>query len=84
MAAASSFARSCAICPSANSVFQSAMPVRMMLTPAAATAASPFPPPGLARSAGGAFESAIGNSLRPPVTRAPVAESIVTLATDRA
>ena len=62
----------------------SAMPVRMMLTPAAATAASPFPPPGLARSAGGAFERAIGNSLRPPVTRAPVAASIVTFATERA
>ena len=65
-------------------MFQSAMPVRTMLTPAAATAASPFPPPGLARSAGGAFESAIGNSLRPPVTRAPVAGSIVTFATERA
>ena len=60
------------------------MPVRTMLTPAAATSARPFPPPGLARSAGGAFESAIGNSLRPPVTRAPVAASIVTFATERA
>ena len=57
------------------------MPVRTMFTPAAATAASPFPPPGLARSAGGGFDSAIGNSLRPPVTSAPVAASIVTLAT---
>ena len=57
------------------------MPVRMMLTPAAATAARPFPPPGLALSAGGGFERAIGKSLRPPVTSAPVAASIVTFAT---
>jgi hypothetical protein len=62
--AASSFFRSCAISPSANSDVHSAVPVRAMLIPAPETSPS---------RVGGAFERQSGKTLRPPATSAPAA-----------
>ena len=83
-AAASSCARSAAICSSSCPAPQLPRPVRMKVAPASASSFSPSLPLGVLPPSGGPFESPSGKTFAPPIRSAPVGPSIVTRLTAEA
>src|SRR5262249_43989523 len=77
--APSSSRRWLAICAARPGADQVSRPVRMSVAPAFASSWKPFSPLGAFRPSGGGFDRQIGNTLRLPIRRTPVAPSIVTL-----
>jgi hypothetical protein len=65
-------ARLAASCAPMTSPFQSAVPVRTNVTPAAASSSKPSRPAGVFPPSGGGIEIPIGNSVLPATLRPPL------------